>query len=311
MFLTGAGNHTINVRRIWHEGAWPCCSPDGRLIVFTGNLDQPKCSLMMISVEDGAEPQVITPPDVNAKRPAWLPDSDEIAFNYEQKQIWTLAITSGHLQPFLDTPPDKLPAYYHPCAYPDERAVVVVSHQQSESGRAAILFKLAPDAAEPVVQLTSYPEVSAGRPGVSPDGKTVVFAGNAGNFNQGANQLWLVGHDGRSRRLEAGEAYLVQGRAPRWSPDGKWIACTSTRPRPDPDEATSRAVWIISADGNNAYRLTDYSLSPLQVTWSPDQTRLYCGGGGCALIALELPEQFHFSITDNSAGVAIKDRAKV
>src|SRR4029077_18853232 len=124
------------------------------------------------------------------------------------------------------------------------------------------------------------------------DGQKVVFAGNAGRFAQGANQLWVVGLDRKSQRLEQGEPALAQGRAPRWSPDGKWIACTSTRPAPNPDENTPRAVWIISADGLQAYQLTDHSMNPLHVAWSPDQKRLACGGIGCGLALLDLPERF-------------------
>ena len=98
---------------------------------------------------------------------------------------------------------------------------------------------------------------------------------------------------GESRRLEKGEPALVQGRAPRWSPDGKWIACTSTRPAPNPTEATKRAIWIISADGEQAYQLTGFALDPLHVAWSPDQKLLACGGSDSGLSVLELPEYFH------------------
>jgi len=293
MSVTGMGFHCNAIRQVWPEGSWPCFSPDGQQLLFTGHLDRRNCCLMLLSVEGGGRPQVITPPGLDAKRPTWLASSLEIVFNRDQRNLWTLNLETELLAPFLPGSPADVPAYFHPCAYPNQRAVVVVSQYETEVGRAAVLVKLSPGTADPVTQLTSPSEVYAGRPGVSPDGKTVVFAGNAGRFDQGANQLWVVGADGNSRRLEKGEPALVQGRAPRWSPDGNWIACTSTRPSTNPTEATPRAIWIISADGEQAYQLTDFALNPLHVAWSPDQKLLACGGNACGLTVVELPEFFH------------------
>jgi Tol biopolymer transport system component len=289
---TETGNRCVAIQKIWREGAWPCFSPDGRQLVFTGLMDHPNNRLMMLPVEGGEKPRIITPPNMNAKRPTWLSTSTQIAFNRDQKSIWTIDLATDRLDPFLPESPPEAPPYLHPCAYPNERAVVVVASWNSVNGRAGVLYKLTPGADVPVMQLTTFPEVCAGRPGVSPDGETVVFAGNAGEFAQSANQLWVVTPNAKPRRLEQAEPALAQGRAPRWSPDGKWIACTSTRPSPNPIETTPKAIWIISADGDQAYRLTDHTFDPLHVSWSPDQKQLACGGFGCGLGVLDLPERF-------------------
>ncbi len=281
----------LKIRQLWQEAAWPCFSPDGRQLVFTGDLDRPNSRLMILPVEGGDLSRIITPPHMNSNRPTWLSRSSQIAFNRDQHSVWTIDVETERLEPFLPDMRSDAPAYLHPCAYPNERAVVVVSFSDSANGRMGVLYKLIPATTNPVVRLTTS-EVCAGRPGVSPDGDTVVFAGNAGRFAQGANQLWVVGPDGKARRLELGDPILMQGRAPRWSPDGKWIACTSTRPAQNPDENTPKAIWIISADGDQAYRLTDHSLNPLHVAWSPDQKWLACAGSGCPLTVLELPEYF-------------------
>jgi hypothetical protein len=34
-------------------------------------------------------------------------------------------------------------------------------------------------------------------------------------------------------------------------------------------------------------------MNPLHVAWSPDQTKLACGGVGCGLAIVDLPECFH------------------
>jgi Tol biopolymer transport system component len=291
---TGNENRFVAFEKIWLEGAWPCFSPDGRQLVFTGLLDHPNNRLMLLPVDGGAKPNIITPPHMNAKRPTWL-STTQIAFNRDQHSIWTIDLATDRIEPFLPESHQELPSYLHPCAYPNERAVVAVAFSDSPNGRAGVLYKLTPGAPTPVMQLTSFPEVCAGRPGVSPDGETVVFAGNPGRFAQSANQLWVVTPNAKPRRLEQAEPALAQGRAPRWSPDGKWIACTSTRPSPNPTENTPKAIWVVSADGGQAYRLTDHAFNPLHVAWSPDQKRLACGGFGCGLALLDVPERFQFT----------------
>jgi Tol biopolymer transport system component len=286
-------DHIVEPKQIWPEGAWPCFSPDGRRLVFTADPERPSSRLMMLPADRDGEPQYITPPDINAKRPTWLYNGSEIAFNRDQTGIWTLDLDTGRIQPFLTDSLAGSLSFVHPCAYPNERAVVVVSFRETANAREGVLYKLTPGAAVPILQLTDFSDVCAGRPGVSPDGESIVFAGNAGRFAQGANQLWIVKLNDKPRRVEQNEPALAQGRAPRWSPDGNWIACTSTRPAPNPDETTSKAVWIISADGKEAHRLTDHSMNPLHVAWSPDQKRLACGGFGCGLALLDLPKRFH------------------
>lgn len=269
------------VERIWREGAWPCFSPDGRSIVFTGDLDRPNNRLMMLSI--GGEPRAITPPEINARRPTWL-GGTEIAFNRDD-EVWTLDLAGGRMEPLLAGATE----FFHPCAIPGERAVVVVAMRGSGKGREGVLYKLTEAGA---TALTDPRDLCAGRPGVSPDGQTIVCAGNAAGFDQGANQLWLVTANAKPRRLEEGDTVLAQGRAPRWSPDGRWIACTSTRPAPHPTEKTAKAVWIIRADGSEAHQITDHSFDPLHVDWSPDQRHLVCGGSRSGLGIIELPERF-------------------
>jgi Tol biopolymer transport system component len=293
MPLSGGDGFCLEIRKIWSEGGWPCFSLDGRSLVFTGLMEQSHNRLFMMTLDGCAQPRALTPPHINAKRPAWLSTGNELAFNRDQSGIWTLNLETDHIAPFLPDESSDGWSFFHPCAYPCERAVAVVAFRETVQGREGVLYKLAPGTIQPRMQLTSFPEVCAGRPGVNPDGETVVFAGNAGRFAQGANQLWVVRSNERPRRLEPGEPHLAHGRGPRWSPDGKWIACVSTRPDPNPSEKTVRAIWIISADGCQTFRLTDHSFNPLHVAWAPNQKHLACGGFGCGLGLLDLPAMFH------------------
>src|SRR5262249_46183722 len=106
------------IRKIWPERAWPCFSPDGRELAFTGLLDQPHNVLMIMPLDGEGEPRVVSPPQMAAKRPAWPSSGNEIAFNRDQLGIWTLDLTTHEVAPFLTEAPPDASTFFHPCAYP-------------------------------------------------------------------------------------------------------------------------------------------------------------------------------------------------
>jgi dipeptidyl aminopeptidase/acylaminoacyl peptidase len=100
-------------------------------------------------------------------------------------------------------------------------------------------------------------------PVLSPGGKRVVYArkwidraDRREHFS-----LWVAEGPGKAHPLEEGEP---DGRAPVFSPDGKWIAFLSTRPRPKgwkqipptpPESDTATDVWLLPAAGGKAVPL--------------------------------------------------------
>src|SRR6516165_10705068 len=73
--------------------------------------------------------------------------------------------------------------------------------------------------------------------------------------------LWLVNEDGANpQRLTVHKAPDVN---PRFSPDGKWIAFSSSR-------YGNYDVFVIPAQGGEAKRLTYYSGADMVVGWSRD-----------------------------------------
>ena len=58
--------------------------------------------------------------------------------------------------------------------------------------------------------------------------------------------------------------------APRWSPDGKYLAFTSSRP----GAAKGNQVWLLPREGGEALQLTDTKGRLSTYEWSPDSKRL-------------------------------------
>ncbi len=107
-------------------------------------------------------------------------------------------------------------------------------------------------------------------PQVSPDGKTIAFVQTTGDIESDKylSQLWLIPSDGSApaRQFTFGEG---KDRAPRWSPDGKWLAFISDRDKDKKDQ-----VYLIALTGGEAHRLTDGEGKPSPAVWSPDGTMI-------------------------------------
>lgn len=107
-------------------------------------------------------------------------------------------------------------------------------------------------------------------PQVSPDGKAVAFVVSTIDVKEDKSgaHIWMVGLDGKGeRQITAG----AEGESsPRWSPDGKYLAFTSSRPGP----AKGNQVWLLDRGGGEAVQLTDVKGRLQSFEWSPDSKRL-------------------------------------
>ena len=85
--------------------------------------------------------------------------------------------------------------------------------------------------------------VSVGAPTISPDAGTAVIATSAPDLDNDEyrGQLWSVALDGSAppRQLTHGD----KDTAPRFSPDGKWLAFLRTQPKGKPQ------LYVLPTDG--------------------------------------------------------------
>lgn len=99
---------------------------------------------------------------------------------------------------------------------------------------------------------------------ISPNGKWVAYTMSGTDFEQDAfiSQIWLVDAEtGESFQLTRGEKPASN---PQWSPDGQWLAFTSSR------EGDKNQIFVIRPIGGEATRLTDVENGVGGFEWSQD-----------------------------------------
>ena len=108
-------------------------------------------------------------------------------------------------------------------------------------------------------------------PQCAPDGKTVAFVVSQIDVKEdkgGNAHVWTVGIDGQNERQITSSTDSES--SPRFSPDGKYLAFTSSRP----GKAKGNQVWLLDRRGGEAFQLTEVKGRLQGYEWSPDSKRL-------------------------------------
>ena len=104
---------------------------------------------------------------------------------------------------------------------------------------------------------------------ISPDGRRVAFVVTvlSEERDEYLSNIWVVDTaGGEPRRFTTGPG---RDTAPRWSPDGAWLAFLSER------EAKAKPqLHVMPADGGEPVRLTDLPHGVSAPAWAPDSARL-------------------------------------
>ena len=125
----------------------------------------------------------------------------------------------------------------------------------------------------------------AADPRVSPDGRQVVYVVSRVDRerNRRLPSIWVVATDGSGApRQLVDESWSAN--APRWSPDGRTIAFSSSRAPGDTTSAATRQagaaarpqVWTVPAQGGTPHRVTSVANGVSNCSWAPEGTRFVC-----------------------------------
>jgi Tol biopolymer transport system component len=107
-------------------------------------------------------------------------------------------------------------------------------------------------------------------PQISPDGGWVAYTVSFPDTARDRldQDVWMTSWDGRQRiRVTSSRS---SEHAPRWSPDGRYLAFLSDRD----DAREVSQVWLLNRAGGEAERITDFPGGVSEFAWAPDGARL-------------------------------------
>lgn len=122
---------------------------------------------------------------------------------------------------------------------------------------------------QPVRALTSY---RGDDPGVSPDGRNVVFSRRIDDSPRGRVQLWTVPFQGGNARRLTPQDFPYHATRPSWSHDGRLIAFRAFRETNGP--LPGGGIWLISPSGTVVRPLIDDPVDDYYPRWFRDGRRM-------------------------------------
>ena len=269
-------------RRVAMGGALqPSWSPHGRRIAYWGGFGDGSARKALWTVPiDGGRPTPLLEDSSYNWGPAWAPDGSRLYFLSDRSgsmNLWRLPLDEASGTARGAPEPVTIPAHFvrHFSLSRDGRRLLYATEEESGSidqveltadGRSA-------GALRQILRITK--RILSAAP--SPDGQWIVLYAQSPQ-----EDLFLVRPDGSDLRQLTDDPY--HDRAPRWSPDGRWIYFYT-------DRNGLYEIWAIRPDGSGAHLAvsgkSDEVFNPVP---SPDGRWLAVRGfSGAALVDLSRP----------------------
>jgi serine/threonine protein kinase/Tol biopolymer transport system component len=243
---------TASEGKRWNLLAW---SPSGETIVATVfSQSDNNTYLVEVSVEDGIEKPIDSPPWLRVSGMAWQPDGSGLILSgrtLETKlsQLWLVTYPEGKLNKITN----DLNNYLGLSLTADGKTIASIQYE-----RLSNVWSVSQEDGRLERQVTFDKDKDEGMSGVAlaPDGKIVYTARITG-----VQDLWIINPDGSGKRQLTFDAR--SNFSPEVSPDNRYIVFVS-------DRSGSSGIWRMDMDGGNPKQLTNGAGIAALPAFSPD-----------------------------------------
>jgi dipeptidyl aminopeptidase/acylaminoacyl peptidase len=285
----------------------PQLSPDAKWVLYmvrTASLKEDKNSERVWMVPAaGGDAIPLTAEDASSSHARWSPDGKYIAFLSARKegktQVWLLNRLGGEAQRLTDTVQDVDDFAWSPDG---KRLVLVLRDPSSEELEAAKDKEKEEDESKDTADKEK--KSKAHKPWIID--RLQFKADEIGYLDRRRTHLYTF--DLASKAVTQVTSGDYDDSEPAWSPDGKLLAFTSNRSKPDPDTTYNTDIWVVAADNTDkGAHLTQVTSNPGEdgsPTWSPD-------GKWIAYVTRLEPKLFEYATKNIAVSPAAGGEARV